>query len=204
MEMQGAVWSDLMVDGRAVPLSIVYLLTFLPRRSNFIHQRGKPKMKRVPKSGSSVLTGVLLILAVATLYATDRAVGSVQQQFKSQQGLVESREDYRKLFTSIQRNLASGNISSLAQHLAPQVQVNFRGGENGYYSANQAYYLLDNYFRSRKILGFEFSTIGESDSNPYATGGASFNYKGSREYAQVYVSLSRTGRQWLITQINIY
>lgn len=160
-------------------------------------------MTRVLKSGSSVLIGVLLVLA-ALLYITGQAVASVNQQSPMRQGLVESREDYRKLFTTIQKSLTSGNVGAIAQHLAPQVQVNFRGGENGYYSASQAYYLLENYFRSRKVLGFEFSTIGESDSNPYATGGASFNFKGSREYAQVYVSLSRTGRQWLITQINIY
>lgn len=161
-------------------------------------------MTLVPKFGSSVLIGLSLILAVATLHLTDRAVGSVKQGLSMQQGLVESREDYRKLFNVVQKSLNSGNVSTLAQHLAPQVQVNFRGAESGYYSASQAYYLLENYFRSRKILGFEFSTIGESDSNPYATGGASFNFRGSREYAQIYVSLSRSGRRWLITQINIY
>ena len=161
-------------------------------------------MMRVPKSGTPILLGFVSILAVAMLHVSDQAIGSVKQIPPVQQELVDSREDYRKLFTYIQSTLSSGNISGLAQHLAPQVQVNFRGAESGYYSANQAYYLLENYFRSRKVLGFEFSTIGESDSNPYATGGASFNFKGNREYAQVYVSLSRTGRQWLITQINIY
>lgn len=161
-------------------------------------------MIRVPRSGPSVLISVFLFLAAGALHVTDQAIGLVKQEATLQRGLVESREDYRKLFTIIQRSLSSGNVGLIAQHLAPQVQVNFRGAENGYYSASQAYYLLENYFRSRKVLGFEFSTIGESDTNPYATGGASFNFKGSREYAQVYVSLSRTGRQWLITQINIY
>jgi hypothetical protein len=161
-------------------------------------------MTRVPKSGTSVFIGFLLLLTVAMLHFSELAVGSVKQERSMQQGLVEPRQDYRALFTVIQRSLSSGNVSTLAQHFAPQVQVNFRGAENGYYSASQAYYLLENYFRTRKLLGFEFSTIGESDSNPYATGGASFNVKGSREYAQVYVSLSRSGKQWLISQINIY
>lgn len=161
-------------------------------------------MTRVPRFSSLVLIGVVLFLAAASIQITDQAIGSVKQQSPMQRGLVESKEDYRKLFTIIQKSLSSGNVGAIAQQMAPQVRVNFRGAENGYYSASQAYYLLENYFRSRKVLGFEFSTIGESESNPYATGGASFNFKGSREYAQVYVSLSRTGRQWLITQINIY
>ncbi len=161
-------------------------------------------MTQFPKSGSSVLIVLLFILAVVSLRLADHAIGAVKQELSARPGQEAPREEYRKLFGTIQGSLTSGNISALAQHLAPQVQVNFRGGENGYYSASQAYYLLENYFRSRKVLGFEFSTIGESDSNPYATGGASFNFKGSREYAQVYVSLSRSGRRWLITQINIY
>ena len=88
--------------------------------------------------------------------------------------------------------------------MGSQVYVNLRGGESGYYSANQAYYLLENYFKTRRLVNFNFTTIGESDSNPYATGSAGFNEKGSRERAQVYVSLSLAGNRWVITQINIY
>ena len=161
-------------------------------------------MRSVQKCGFSVLASFLVILAVVTSQFTGRAIGSTKMETMPHGGQEATREEYRKLFGVIQSSLASGNISALAPFLSPQVQVNFRGAESGYYSANQAYYLLDNYFRSRKVLGFEFSTIGESDSNPYATGGASFNFKGTREYAQVYVSLSRSGRKWLITQINIY
>jgi hypothetical protein len=37
MEMQGAAWPDLMVAGRVVPLSIVFLLTFLPLCGIIVH-----------------------------------------------------------------------------------------------------------------------------------------------------------------------
>ena len=114
------------------------------------------------------------------------------------------KEESRKIFSSVQQGLSSGNISTFSQHMGSQVYVNLRGGESGYYSANQAYYLLENYFKTRRLVNFNFSTIGESESNPYATGSAGFNEKGSRERAQVYVSLSLAGNRWVITQINIY
>lgn len=155
--------------------------------------------------GPSVLAGFLLAVALFTPRLTDQAMGSVVYGLSTgQERATQSRNGYRDLFAVIEKSLNNGNISALTPYLAPQVQVNIRGGESGYYSASQAYYLLENYFRSRKVLGFGFSTIGESDSNPYATGGANLNFKGTRELAQVYVSLSRSGQQWRITQINIY
>jgi len=84
------------------------------------------------------------------------------------------------------------------------VYVNLRGGESGYYSANQAHYVLENYFKTRRLVNVKFSTIGESDANPYATGSATFVERGTRRLAQVYVSLTRSGERWIITQINIY
>ena len=114
------------------------------------------------------------------------------------------RGDYRRVFTSVQEGISSGSVGPFSQHMAQQVYVNLRGGESGYYSANEAYYLLENYFKSRRPVKFNFSTVGESESNPYATGSVGFNLKGSRVYAQVYVSLSFVGNRWVISQINIY
>ncbi len=114
------------------------------------------------------------------------------------------RREYENIFSSVQRGISAGSVEAFSGHMAPQVYVSLRGGESGYYSASQAYYLLDNYFRIRKFGTFNFTTIGESDSNPYATGSARCTAGGGREFAQIYVSLSHTGERWVITQINIY
>jgi hypothetical protein len=111
---------------------------------------------------------------------------------------------YHELFGTVQRGLASGSAAEFSGNLAPQVFVNLRGGESGYYSANQAHYVLENYFKTRRLINLKFSTIGESDANPYATGSATFVERGARSLAQVYVSLTRSGERWIITQINIY
>jgi len=109
-----------------------------------------------------------------------------------------------ELFGTIQQGLASGSPAVFSGNLAPQVYLNLRGGESGYYSANQVHYVLENYFKSRRLVNVKFSTIGESDANPYATGSATFVERGTRSLAQVYVSLTRSGERWIITQINIY
>jgi len=117
---------------------------------------------------------------------------------------VGSSEECSRVFSSVQQGLSGGNVGSFSQHFAAQVYINLRGGESGYYSKSQAYYLLENYLKTRRITNLNFSTLGESELNPYATGSAVFNYRGTREYAQVYVSLSQAGERWVIAQINIY
>jgi len=114
------------------------------------------------------------------------------------------REECRRIFSTVQEGLAAGTVGVFSQHIGQQVFMNLRGGESGYYSANQAYYVLENYLKTRKLANLNFSTIGESGENPYATGSAGFSFRGTREFAQVYVSLARSGDRWIITQINIY
>jgi len=114
------------------------------------------------------------------------------------------RSDHKQIFDTVRSGLVGGQIASFSDLMAPQVYVNLRGGESGYFSASQAYYLLENYLRTRKLSGLEFTTMGEAESTPYATGSAGYSHKGSREIAQVYVSLSEVGERWMISQIKIY
>jgi hypothetical protein len=117
---------------------------------------------------------------------------------------LQQREECQRIFSNVQQGLSSGAVGGFSEHMAQQVYVNLRGGESGYYSANQAHYVLEKYLKSRKLVNLKFSTIGESESRPYATGSAVSVQRGVREIAQVYVSLGRSGDRWIITQINIY
>ena len=114
------------------------------------------------------------------------------------------KADFRTVFSDIQDGVSSANVSLFASHFHTQVHVTLRGGESGLYSANQAYYLLQNYLRDRKPAGFKFSTYGDSPTNPYATGSAAFNVRGTRERVQIYAALAYNGDRWVITHINIY
>ena len=109
-----------------------------------------------------------------------------------------------KIFGDVQEGISAGNVSRFSPHFHDQVHISLRGGESGVFSANQAYYLLQNYLRNRRVARFTFTTYGESDATPYATGGVSVMVHGAREYAQVYVALVRAGNRWAITHVNIY
>jgi hypothetical protein len=133
--------------------------------------------------------------------ATD---GPAVVQAKQAKSGGESRDHCKAVFDAVRIGLSTGDVNAFSKHLADQVQVNLRDGESGYFSAHQAFYLLENYFHTCRLSNLTFTTIGDSDTSPFATGGAAFAYKGGREYVQVYVSLSLAGDRWVISRLNIY
>ncbi len=112
--------------------------------------------------------------------------------------------DGEEIFLAVQRGLASGDIDELTRHFGKHIYLNIRSVESGHYSANQAQFVVQNFFNVNKPLSFSFTTYGESGGAPYATGRGSINVKGNREYIQVYVSLSKHKDRWVISQFNVY
>lgn len=125
------------------------------------------------------------------------------QTAKSQDSTRDS-EDFRIVFEEVQHGFESGNVAAFSSHLGSQVQVTLKGEESGYYSSNHTYYILENFLKQRKVLSFEFTSVGETETMPYATGSAVFNNKGTREVVQVYVALMKVAEKWVIVEITIY
>jgi hypothetical protein len=152
------------------------------------------------------MTCVKYILPVILLLAVGWQADAQERFFPRNQKpqRTEVREHCKEVFQAIREALVSGNIDILSSRFAEQVQIDLRGAERGYYSSYQAASMLTSYFRTRRLLGLSFTTTNESDSNPYATGGGSFSERGSREYVQVFVSLTKSGDHWAISRLNIY
>ena len=143
-----------------------------------------------------VIVGAVLFLAS----------GFVQPSFsqEAQQDSSASFMDFRAVFDDVQNGLSTGNVGLISQHFASQVAVSLGGGENGTFSANQAYYVLADYLKSRRFGAFAFSTIVDSATSPYATGTAELVLQGNRESVQVYVGLMVSGKTYKVAQLTIY
>lgn len=147
-------------------------------------------------------TGIVITALVLSLLLSITHISNAQEAMGDSQSV--SPEQYGAVFGDVQLGISTSNIGLLAKHFAPQIAINLRGDENGTFSSNQTYYVLKNFLKTRRIGGFEFSTMGEAEANPYATGEAELIYKGGRERVQVYVALSFDGKNYLITQLTIY
>ena len=152
------------------------------------------------KAYAGILVASVVIVLLVSIAVVPPLYGQ-EAMFDSQ---ARSSEQYRLVFQDVQLGISKGDVRFFSRHLAAQVAVNIRGDENGTFSSNQTFYVLENFFKSGRFAHFEFSTIGESDATPYASGEAEFIQKGNKEIVQVYVAVSFVGKKYVITQLTIY
>ncbi len=103
----------------------------------------------------------------------------------------------------ISKGISSQNVDAISRYFSPQTYLSLSSGINGYYSSNQAYYVLEDYFKVYRVIAFRFDNIHVDSANPYATGEYQFEYRGKRDIAQVYLALKKIGNNWKISQITI-
>jgi len=110
----------------------------------------------------------------------------------------------KEVLAEIEGIIQRGEGEGLSRYLSPQVYISLKGSEWGFYSSNQATYVLWKFFSTYKPISFSFSTYGEVESNPFATGRGYFSSKGVRESLQIYVSLAYREGRWLLVEFNAY
>lgn len=107
------------------------------------------------------------------------------------------------IFSDIETGILSNDVQKIAKHFSPQPYISLLNGVNGYYSSNQAYYILEDFFNSFKVISFEMSETKIEDAISFGKGDYYFEKKGKREVAHLYITLSKSGSRWYISQISI-
>jgi len=107
------------------------------------------------------------------------------------------------VFNDIESGIISNNVKKFSKYFSPQPYISLINGVNGYYSSNQAYYIIEDFFNTFKVVSFKMIETKNDDPVSYGKGDYYFEKKGKREVAHLYVTLSKTGDRWYITQISI-
>lgn len=130
-------------------------------------------------------------------------ISSGQETFVPKTDSKNLNQIISNVFEDIEYSIREGNVARLSKYLGAQTYFSLANGVNGYYSPNQAYYILEDYFNIYKVTAFKFNQIAKDKSNPYATGIFAFDSRGKRNTAKVYISLKKVGDKWYITQLTI-
>lgn len=149
-----------------------------------------------------IFTLILLIVVYSIGFGQRKRQFSPQTNFQEK---IEQRNYHQPEmeFENIMNGLNSGDISQISRYFSQQVYLSLRTGERGYYSNNQAYYLVDNFFRIYNPINFQTTSRMMESSTPYLAGKLFCRFKGSIEVFQLYLSLYWNGYRWEITQISI-
>ena len=107
------------------------------------------------------------------------------------------------IFNDIESGIANNDVKKFSQYFSSQPYISLVNGVNGYYSSNQAYYIMEDFFNSFKVVSFKMDETKSEGTVSYGKGDYYFEKKGRRELANLYITLSKSGNKWYITQISI-
>ncbi len=147
----------------------------------------------------------LKILFVLVLFFSFGTLSQAQERkqvenINNQDGNVTAESAFEKIESSI----TAGNVEMLSGYFSSQMYLSLSNGISGYYSSNQAYYVLEDFFKNYRVMDFKFNNIKNGEEgNVYATGLYNYILNEKRESAQAYVSIKLTGKKWKITQLTI-
>jgi hypothetical protein len=115
----------------------------------------------------------------------------------------QSEREARELLLGAKDALSSNNIRYLKTRLGQKVYLNLFSGINGYYSSEQAYLILESFFSTNTPISFSYSSRNFSIRNPYGFGPFTYERRGRRGLAEMFVSLALVHKRWVINQITV-
>lgn len=144
-----------------------------------------------------IIIVLIMIITLSSLMAA--------QDVMHQSGLTRGnqRTPAQNVFTEIEEAISKGDVPALSAYLCTKTYFSLSNGKSGYFSTNQAFYILQDFFKIYNVISFRLTNIHSDESIPYATGVYGYEFKGKRNNAQVYISLKYAGRSWQISQITI-
>ncbi len=107
------------------------------------------------------------------------------------------------IFNEIESGILTNDVNKISKYFSPQPYISLINDVNGYYSSNQAYYILEDFFTTYRVVSFNIDETKNEEAVSHAKGDYYFEIKGKREVAHFYVTLAKSGNKWQITQISI-
>jgi len=148
----------------------------------------------------TVLKNIMIVLIFSFL---SRGVSGQEAKFFNKLDSKQRQNITKNDFDEIESGISSGKAASISNFLSGHTYLSFSNGVNGYYSSNQAYYVLEDFFKIYRVISFKLQSIKTDEDVPYATGLYYFDRRGKRGSARVYISLNKSGKNWKISQLTI-
>lgn len=111
--------------------------------------------------------------------------------------------DINKILIKIEEGLSTGSVDKFSVYFNAKNYISLANGSSGYFSYNQAFYIIKDYLSIYKPISFKFTNIVLDTNSPFAAGNLKYNNNGIRGNAIVFVTFQMIDNQWRISQITI-
>jgi hypothetical protein len=75
-----------------------------------------------------------------------------------------------EILEEIEMGISKTKLSAISPHLSSHIYISFLNGVSSYYSSNQAYYVLENFFKEYNVISFKFDSFNFNTVIPFAKG----------------------------------
>lgn len=112
-------------------------------------------------------------------------------------------ERAKRVFLNIKSGIENNEIAEFSGYFDFRTYISLSNGTSGYYSSNQVYYILEEYFRIHQPISLDYDRLELSSESPYATGSLSYLDSGEKKKSKVFISLKAYEDNYKIAQITI-
>ncbi len=108
-----------------------------------------------------------------------------------------------EIFDDFRNGVIYNDVSEFTKHFKGDVLIKLRNGVADYFSPNQAYFVLKDFFDSYEVVSFGYKNISAEGNFPSASGELTFKHNGMNGTALAFISLEKKNGEWVIVQITI-
>lgn len=152
-----------------------------------------------------------LLLAAASLHAQDDTQNRREAPqradpvvlYSANTSPIADGESAKDILEQIRQSIAENNPRGLQRYFSSKVYISLLTGKEGYFSAEQSYFIIKSFFLTYTPVAFTYSNSTTESDNPYGVGTLQYVTRGKQGKAQLFVSLTRTETDWRIGQITI-
>ena len=102
-----------------------------------------------------------------------------------------------------ENGVRTGAIKEFSNNLISETYISLENGESSYYSSNQSFYILKNFFQNYNPISFKLLKTSTNEERPFAIGKFVYSKSGIRGESQVFITLKLENENWKIAQIII-
>jgi uncharacterized protein DUF4783 len=107
----------------------------------------------------------------------------------------------KKVFVDIADGISYSNVYMIVPYFGSEVYLNFVENEKGYYSPDQAQFIMDNFFTNYPASSFKWKVSNATENFAFALGKHKYKKNGYSNKFDVSVSLKYFNNKWLIDQV---
>ncbi len=119
------------------------------------------------------------------------------------QEIVDKGNEVEIIFSKIGNGIKTGAIREFSDKLMAETYISLESGVSAYFSADQSFYVLKDFFQHFKPTGFKMIKKNSNSETPFAVGQLTYSKNGVRGESQVFITLKLENEEWKISQLII-